>query len=85
LHEAAKFLNQRSPGKGDEFLQAFLRALEVLKQFPAAGGRIQAEFRRLVISRWHHSIVYTVSHATIFVIAVVDDARGPEYWRNRVK
>jgi plasmid stabilization system protein ParE len=85
LYEAAAFLNKRSPGKGEELVDAFTRTIELLRRFPSAGSPFRDGFRRRAIPRWHHSIVYTETRAAIFVIAVIDDARGPRHWRKRVK
>ena len=77
---AALWYEERQPGLGDDFLEAFehtLRRTGTLAQDP---GR---KNRKLNLRRFPYPLVYSIGPDAIHLKAVMHLHRRPGYWRHR--
>lgn len=89
LRESAHWYAGKRDGLGDEFLDAFERALETIEAHPHRFTRIptqdgQREVRRCVLKRFPFLIVYEVLPDEILVVAIAHAKRKPRYWEDRL-
>lgn len=86
--ESAAWYDDRQPGLGDDFLNAYAAALDVIEQqheqFPLMETiRSRREIRRCLLKRFPYAIVFEVRKDELVVLAVAHASRKPNYWRRR--
>ena len=85
VDEAVVWFEERTEGKGVDFLDELDRAVRLIKAYPFASPPIDQEIRRRLFARFPYSLVYGIDHNTIVVIAVAHSRRAPHYWVDRLK
>src|SRR5215471_4435483 len=83
LEAAALWYEERQAGLGDDFLNEFERTLRRILVDPQRWRKIQGENRKLNFHRFPYAIVYKVSGAQLYVVAVMHLHRRPSYWLPR--
>ncbi len=91
LHESADeefkaaitFYESRQPGLGDAFFERVSEAFELILAQPLAGQILSDAFRRRLVRQFPYSIVYRIESDRVFVLAVANWSRRPDYWRSR--
>ncbi|QTN32589.1 type II toxin-antitoxin system RelE/ParE family toxin [Akkermansiaceae bacterium] len=81
LEESAKFYNGCAEGLGDEFLDAFESAMDLIMGYPEAWGMLDQDFRRFLLRRFPFGIIYRVQDGRVIVTSVFHLSRKPESWR----
>lgn len=84
LDDAYCWFEERTAGKGLEFLDGVHRAVVLIRNFPLAGAEIEREVRRTLIERFPYAVVYGIEDETIIVIAIAHTRRKPTYWVERL-
>ena len=77
ITEAALFYELASTGLGRDFLDDVRRVINRLLDYPFAGGRIDSDLRRILLSRFPFSLVYAVETDSIVIVAVAHHGREP--------
>ena len=63
---------------GEEFLSDLDRAIDLVREFPEIGGRVNERgARRLLLRRFPYGIYYPVRTGTLVILAVFHSARDP--------
>jgi toxin ParE1/3/4 len=83
VKEAAAYYEAEVEGLGRAFLGKLRDGISEIKEFPHASRIIQGDFRRHLLSRFPHGIIYQMQGKTIFIAAVMHLKRKPGYWDNR--
>jgi plasmid stabilization system protein ParE len=83
LNEAIDYYESVQPGLGvdlaDEAQQAIVRAAK----YPRAWSIIRKPVRRSLVKRFPYGILYVEHRDSIFILAVMNLHREPDYWANR--
>lgn len=82
--EAAAFYEQNVTGLGERFGKEVRRAIERLMEYPQIGSLIDADLRRLLLTRFPYFLIYSSTSDLLRVVAVAHVHRRPGYWRIRV-
>ncbi len=77
------YYESRSSGLGERFASEVEAAIRIASEFPEMGAPFKYGTRRVFPKKFPFSIVYRIQPSEIIVLAVVPDARKPDYWRNR--
>ena len=80
---AITFYESRQPGLGDAFFERVSEAFELILAQPLAGQILSDAFRRRLVRQFPYSIVYRIESDRVFVLAVANWSRRPDYWRSR--
>ena len=83
VKEAAAYYEAEVEGLGKAFLGKLRDGTSEIKEFPYASRIIQGDFRRHLLSRFPHGIIYQIQDDSIFIAAVMHLKRRPGYWENR--
>lgn len=83
VREAAAYYEAEVEGLGRAFLGKLRDGVSEIKEFPYASRIIQGDFRRHLLSRFPHGIIYQIQGNTIFIAAVMHLKRRPRYWEER--
>jgi plasmid stabilization system protein ParE len=84
IDEAFVWFNERTEGKGIEFLDELDRVVRLVKAYPLASIEIEPEIRRCLFARFPYSLIYGIDEDTIVVVAVAHARRSPRYWVDRL-
>lgn len=88
--EAAAWYEQKQPSLGADFARSLHAALELLQEdlVPDVAAHGQAgsrKVRRLILKRFPYDVVFINLSDALLVLAFVHHARGPGFWRQRLK
>lgn len=81
LKASANYYEGCSEGLGNDFLDAFEHAMNLILSFPEAWGTLDENFRRFLLRRFPYGIIYTIDDDVIVVTSVFHLSRKPESWR----
>ena len=84
IDEAYAWLEERSSGKGLEFLDDLDRAVRRVVTFPLASTEVEPGVRRCLFAHFPYAMLYGIDEDTIVVLAVAHAHRRPNYWLGRV-
>ena len=80
VDEAVAWFEERTEGKGVDFLDELDRIVRIVKAYPRASPQIDLEIRRRLFARFPYSLIYGIDRNTIVVVAVAHSRRSPRYW-----
>ena len=80
---AALWYEERQPGLGDDFLEAFEHTLRCIEAEPERWPKIRGENHKLNLRRFPYALVYSIEPDAIHLKAVMHLHRRPGYWRHR--
>ena len=84
LVEAAAYYESRVPALGTNFLDIIEAAVEEIGQHPKRWPEVEPGVRRRVVRRFPYSLIYTVDHEEISILAVMHHKQKPRYWVTRL-
>ena len=85
LNEAIAYYNECQNGLGLELVKEVYLAIQNILSFPLAWAPLSTNTRRCLTNRFPYGVIYQVTDNEIFIIAVMQLNREPEYWKNREK
>ncbi|MGL4514063.1 MAG: type II toxin-antitoxin system RelE/ParE family toxin [Lacipirellulaceae bacterium] len=85
IAEAILFLDERAPGRGDNFLKALDatigRVLGRPRQFGFyEGAPLRNPLRRAIVERFPYLVLFHADDVEVVVVAVAHASRRPGYW-----
>jgi toxin ParE1/3/4 len=83
LAQAIRFYNDQEIGLGYEFLYEVRGALARIQDLPLAGTTVEGGARRVLVVRFHYSIIYTERDGAVVVVAIMHQRQRPGYWLRR--
>lgn len=89
MEAAAAFLEERTPGAGNDFVVAVGATMRNARARPRIGSLVTAqrskvEIRRMRVRPNDYQVVYVVYADHVLVVAVAHNKRKPLYWLGRV-
>ncbi len=81
VREAANWYDQRSPGLGDSFSDAALRATLRIIENPDVYASTELGMRYLRLKRFPYIVLFDVHEEEILMVGVLHTARSIEKWR----
>lgn len=85
LNKAVDYYDESQAGLGSEFLKEIYRTVQNILTFPDAWSPLSANTRRCLSKRFPYGVVYQVANEEVFIIAIMNLNREPDYWRGREK
>jgi len=70
-------------GLGYDFALEVNTAIQRSVQLPNAWTTLDDNIRRSLVHRFPYGILYSVEGDELFIIAIMNLHRDPDYWRNR--
>ena len=83
LAETQKWYEERTPGLGDQLVEAVDEAVVSITRNPLAFALIRGVVRRALTKRFPYGVLYLVEGNTVVVLAILHQARDPELWARR--
>jgi len=84
FEEAERYYQRQATYLGKAFRSEVRDALPRLRNWPFACPFEIGEIRRLTLSRFPYKLLYSFESDYIYVVAVANQHREPNYWIDRV-
>jgi hypothetical protein len=85
LDDSVKYYENIREGLGLEFLDEVDISIKRIIQFPTGWTKVSKFCRRCLVRRFPYGIIYQNLENKIFIIAIMQLNRKPDYWKDRVK
>ena len=85
LIDAVDYYNECQSGLGAEFAQEIYHTIQNILLFPHSWAPFSENTRRCLTNRFPYGVIYQATAKEIFIIAVMQLNREPEYWKDRIK
>ena len=66
-----------------DFATEIYTAIERILSHPLVWTEIEKEVRRCLVSRFPYGVLYSVEPDQIYILAIMDLHRDPDYWKYR--
>lgn len=84
LYRAIDYYKEINQDLGVSFLREIEFALENITLYPHAWTVLDGDIRRSLLKRFPYSLLYSAKEDRIFIVAVMNLRRRPNYWKNRL-
>ncbi|MBI5142283.1 MAG: type II toxin-antitoxin system RelE/ParE family toxin [Nitrospirae bacterium] len=84
LVKAIEYYEECNSGLGHDFAVEVYAAIERAAAFPKTWPFIEADIRRALIRRFPYGILYSEESDALFIVAVMNLHRDPDYWKARL-
>jgi len=81
--EAINYYDECEIGLGEDFFLEIHSTIKNILALPTAWQVIDAPVRRCLVHRFPFGILYIIEQDTIFILAVMNLHRHPDYWKSR--
>ncbi len=82
--ETAAYYESAAPQLGSRFIFAVEAAEALISAHNEIGQEIDSGFRHFVLAEFPHSIIYSLEHDRVWIVAIAHHKRKPGYWLERV-
>ncbi|MDD2328696.1 MAG: type II toxin-antitoxin system RelE/ParE family toxin [bacterium] len=81
--DAIAYYQNCDDGLGLDFVEEVFAAIKNAVDYPFMWPEIDHEIRRCLVHRFPYGVLYSIETAGIFVLAVMNLHRNPDYWKHR--
>ncbi|HHT9106899.1 MAG TPA: type II toxin-antitoxin system RelE/ParE family toxin [Candidatus Wujingus californicus] len=85
LLEAVNYYNGIQEKLGLEFAREVYRSVQNILLFPRAWTPLSSTVRRNLINRFPYGVIYQITEKEIYILAIMQLNRKPNYWEKREK
>jgi len=82
--EAIAYYEDCATGLGVDFSAEIHAAIQRIQAFPLAWHVLEGDIRRALVHRFPYGVLYAVEENRIWIVAVMNLHRQPEYWQDRL-
>ncbi len=83
FNKAIDYYEDIEPGLGYDFALEVYSTVRRSVKFPKAWTVLEGEIRRSLVRRFPYGVLYSEEHEEVFVVAVMNLHREPDYWKHR--
>jgi plasmid stabilization system protein ParE len=83
LNDAIDYYESIQTGLGIDLAEEVAQAVARAVKFPQAWSFIRKPVRRSLVKRFPYGVLYVAQTNSIFILAVMNLHREPDYWKNR--
>ena len=83
FNAAIQYYEEREVGLGYDFAVEVYGAIKRSVSFPKTWPIIEIDIRRSLVKRFPFGVLYSEGHQEIYIVAVMNLHRDPEYWMHR--
>ena len=88
LDEAADYYEAKENGLCLDFISEVIATINRIKAYPEAWPllcvALYPEINRALVKRYPYGILYSADNDRIYIVAVMNLSRNPEYWKKRM-
>ncbi len=83
FNKAIDYYEDIEPGLGYDFALEVYSTIKRSVEFPKVWAVLEGDVRRSLVRRFPYGILYSEEQDRIFIVAVMNLHREPEYWKKR--
>ena len=83
FNEAVEYYEKLETGLGYDLAIEIYSTIQRIVAFPKAWPIIDSDIRRSLVNRFPYGILYSVENEVIYIVAIMNLHRDPEYWKSR--
>ena len=83
FNKAIEYYEEIERGLGYDFALEVYSTIQRSVDFPKAWTVIEGEITRSLVKRFPYGVLYTEEQDGIFIVAVMNLHRHPDYWKHR--
>lgn len=83
LSQAIDYYEHIEPGLGYDFASEVYAAVQRAAAYPQAWAILAGNVRRSLLHRFPYGVLYSEHSDSLFILAVMNLHRDPEYWKDR--
>jgi len=83
FNKSIDYYEEIESGLGYDFALEVYSTIKRSVEFPDAWTVFEGEIRRSLVKRFPYGILYSKEQKGIFIVAVMNLYRQPEYWKHR--
>jgi len=83
FNKSIDYYEEIESGLGYDFALEVYSTIKRSVEFPDAWTVLEGEIRRSLVKRFPYGILYSKEQKGIFIVAVMNLHRQPEYWKHR--
>lgn len=84
LTEAVSYYEKCDTGLGLDLSREVYAAIQNAVDYPFMWPKIEPEVRRCLVHRFPYGVLYSEEPGGIFILAVMNLHRDPDYWKHRL-
>lgn len=88
LEEAVDYYEAKENGLGFNFVSEVFATIDRIRAYPEAWpllcAELYPEINRALVKRYSYGILYSIENDRIYIVAVMNLSRNPEYWTKRM-
>ena len=84
LNQAVEYYEDCAKGLGLDFAIEINSTIERILSHPQAWAILKDDVRRCLVRRFPYGILYSIESEEILILAVMNQHKEPEYWKNRI-
>ena len=77
MHAIARWYDGKCPGLGNAYLAKFELTVAQIQRFPESFERIDDRYRRAMLGRFSHFVVYRIVGQTVRILRVMPERGDP--------
>jgi plasmid stabilization system protein ParE len=82
--ESIAYYEECAPGLGLDFSAEVHSTIQRIQAFPKAWQILEDNIRRALVHRFPYGVLYALDDHDIWIVAIMNLHRQPEYWRDRL-
>jgi hypothetical protein len=83
LNASMDYYENLAEGLGVEFADEVFSGIELISRYPEAWSDLSCGLRRCLISRFPFGLIYRKDNDEIYILAIMQMNREPDYWKSR--
>ena len=84
LNLSIDYYESIEPGLGYDFVLEVYETIQRVVEFPTAWTILDGDVRRSLVKRFPYGVLYSEEADGVFILAVMNLHRAPDYWKHRV-
>jgi len=82
--ESINYYHEINAALGLDFIAEVKKSLNQIKAHPTAWIILGGNIRRALVNRFPYSVLYKTNSKQIYIIAIMNLHRKPDYWKERL-
>jgi len=83
LNDAVDYYESCQAGLGTDFLLKVHQTISRIVEYPDGWTEVSSNCRRCLTNRFPFEIIYSIQDDFILILAVANQHRHPDFWKNR--
>ena len=84
FHKAINYYEECNTNLGYDFSIEVYKTIQHIILFPEAWPKVEDNIRRCLVNRFPYGILYSIENDIIYILAVMNLHRKPDYWKDRI-